>query len=99
LIRLIINCIKHTFGISDRLGDFVLSCQMWLMSRSRNHTPWESLFFVDGIDRSCLTSSYTSLRQWTAIWHQYDQCLQGIDNTHTQHSRFVRLVSHAMIAI
>jgi hypothetical protein len=42
-IRLIVNCIRCTFGISDRLGDFVLSCQMWLMSRSRNHTPRESL--------------------------------------------------------
>ncbi len=57
---------------------------MWLMSRSRNQTSRESPLLADGTHRSCLTSSSTSLLQWTALWHRDDQCLQGIDTTHAE---------------
>lgn len=85
------------FGITDRLGDFVLSCQMWLMSRSRNHTPressscrWQTSFIFDKF----LDESHY---QWISAYHHYDhKALQGINpsivNTHSlTHSLFFSL--------
>jgi hypothetical protein len=85
--RLIINRIASSIREfwSIRWFRFVVP-NVTYVSIAQSH-PARVASFAAGTHRSCLTSSCTALRQWTAVWHQYDQCLRGIDDTHPQHSR------------